>query len=264
MSEKILLLLIIKVFATKGVLLDGHCPTVPPTHYLPNNRTGKFYNDNFVVRNVPFETGHPSQLFRERNHNLKAKFSYNRNEDNFYFILFYDLKDTLNRYVRSNADVYPNDPEVLNMKMESEVCKEYEEGYAPKPFSCHNTSVDEVRLWFEGQFIFIWSCTDKSTYQHDEAVIIFGPEDIYSDNPEDFDAAIKNLKTTSQSFLHEPLMEKIEWKYLNRSDKYDPMDCPVEKNKDASLLPFMIGGVWIIVILLIVGIFVGCYKCSDG
>lgn len=185
-----------------GIMLPGSCPKAPPTQYFDSEtRT--------VVYNVPLSTNNPSYLFREINATniLKYKISFGSLEfdDRAHLVKTGEI-DKLVRNMCKGYATLNNASMTLNTTI----------GLFPKySLACFGSIQEEIRVWFIGSFVFIWTCVDSAEKRHrDEAVIICSlNESTMKSLMRDPKEATKELKVIGRKYLSDAVLEKIDFDY---------------------------------------------------
>lgn len=240
---EIFILAIASALFINCVVLPEKCPRVPPT-ILPKC-TNYSNSENYVLRNVPFLKEDRSNLFLERTNNLRVNISCD--DDLLKINSWAENQHEPFAYLRSSANVlqklekYGLGTNIFNLSGAVE---------------CDLKPVEMVWFWFDGDLIFLWSCVEFEG-QHDEAVIIIGPKDVFSENTKEFDRAMNKVKATSEKYLKEPLLNKINWKFSRRSDKLEYVGCSVKKPFDYKI-PLIVGVVWITVLAGVIVVVIWC------
>lgn len=214
----IFICLILSVCVVKGKQFHGACPEPAPTHFYPINESDS--TQYYVLRVVPYDSSAtPSYVFNNWIQNFQVIFTPSRDLNKLILEFCPDPEQSpfLCIHAVDGDFEYPTN----SFYLESDI-------YVRRgdKEDCSKTITHLSRMWIDGEFIFLWSCTDTTTSGgHGEAVMIIGPKDVLNRN--DFEKNIKSMKATSGKYLTVPLVQAIDWTYINWSDKYDRLDCPV-------------------------------------
>lgn len=233
-----LLVLILSFIATAGyaVKLAAKCPKVPDP-ISAKQLSELVFNDSPLRRlrlivGVPFSTGHTSHLFKEINFNnrnwLKLKFDLN-------LIVFYTASLANNIAMRLfygefggkfsyETTIHPNISSYKRVK-------------------CHKPIIEFGNMWWEDDFLIMWSCTEgiASANEHDEAVLVIELIDKeldlgYDESKDTYLKRLLDLNVTLRGFLKEPLLNEIDWAPEQRNSSVvfeNPWPCPVSPTKNA-------------------------------
>lgn len=190
-----------------GVILPGRCPSAPPTQPLIGE-------DNILILNgVPF--AHHSHLFQAHNISNTANLELTvGNSIHLYFDK--DSKRGIVGRFEGIPTSYPSNNDSL--KFNSTVVTIDRNTREIK--RCHDLLTEDIRVWADGHFIFIWSCEDVvGNKEHDEAVLILIIQlkddilhTIYVDeNPEVFARMMSTFNESARKYLSDSLLDKIYW-----------------------------------------------------
>lgn len=145
--------LILQLVTTSGVKLSGPCPTMPPTSRY--KRATVYY----LLAIVPFSADHPSNIFKENAVSLAFSGAFNAEPPEglkVYFIGFGIIGTFENN---KNESFFLRTIVMDGYEMET---------------LCSVPIFEEVRIWHEGPFSFLWSCVNsQSQMEHDEALLVF-------------------------------------------------------------------------------------------
>lgn len=226
------LLLFVCAIRVNGVNLPGDCPNAPSTHHIPIDCSVEE-----VIRGIPLSTNDESFVFnfKEINSTSASEFavvfaSFEEEVEislNIYFDTFVPGLQWHSKLQTQNGN------ESIILKGSAYV--QHRKG--PEELKCFKRPIETVRIWYDGQFVIIWSCVGISTKQHDEGVIIARTKN-NQQNPSDI---MKSLQTMARKYLSESIMEKIDWSptILKRNSK--PTYIKTYKCLDReSLSPFIV------------------------
>lgn len=183
-----LLLLCVLLLFVSAIRFPGGCPKVPSTHTL------KKMDPLILIYSIPFSCNKPSYLFREVNGSDIVS----------YRILFNRLESSgLYEIVKVNHLPPPqNICRSLVTKNDSSLALNSTIYIFPRTnLGCYNPFQEEIRVWFEGSFVFIWSCVEtEDLMERNEAVIICSSAEISKYSTEDLRAVAE--KYVSKELIH--------------------------------------------------------------
>lgn len=193
-----------------GVKLPGTCPQVPATHEFPRYRP---FQELILI--VPFTDPNTTNLFKYIDARNKKEYGFKILTEMgrlFAEIIEIDIKNTLlyDRYWLTNTVEYLNESDSFNIKSRISI-----ENKNSIRFNCHDIYEVNVRLWFDGEFAFIWSCRENSNLDHEEAVAVVAMHDnssiLSNHRPlKEYFKMIKRLNITMRRFIRGPLLNVIE------------------------------------------------------
>lgn len=189
MIAKVFCLLTVAVSISHGLVTHGGCPAAPATH-MPHTR-GSF---DWVL-GIPFSESTQSNLFVEVN-------PFNRGT--LVILLLSWFKVELNiesddgQCTRSAVGTATSKNDIKILKYRVSVVDKFN-------ISSEETVFEEVRMWTEGQFLFIWSCVNLAENTHDEAVLL-----IWSSRPSNRSYPnLVNLREAAGKYLEEPIINAM-------------------------------------------------------
>lgn len=199
-----------------GVKLPGSCPQVPATHKF--NTSSNFMKQELVL-SVPFTDPNTTNLFKDINTRNAKSYAISYHPE--CIDLTVRNPHPYNRYWFTNVIEYSKASESDSFNLKSRIYHEMEYSHA---LSCHELSEVNVRSWFDGEFVIIWSCRENSNIDHEEAVIlmvniIYEQRSIsYYENLNEYLEMIKRLNKTMRKLLTGPLLNKIEEKWTQEPE----------------------------------------------
>lgn len=207
----VLKVLLFVLCMANAVKLPGKCPLVPPTHSLLNH-TGS----PEIVLSIPFAPGTPTYLFRRLNETFVGVPMFGITEDNGTGALKLGNMFQEVSYVSLNATVIvgqSNESLLINGSIRVET------GRDTWPKECHRPIQEEIRVWFEDQFVILWSCVDiHETEEHDEAAVLltYFPETAqyyfrYQYERSLFNEMLLKLKPIAEKYLNQDLIDAMNW-----------------------------------------------------
>lgn len=201
MSSIVKILLLIGT--TVAMELPGKCPIVPPTHFP---KLIRHYRE--IVLGVPFSIERPSHLFKAFDSiNLLGFLSLSISENS---------PDTLRITYDDSKFVVHGNLTTYDTTNDKSLCLT---SFLTKTFTvCQGTLTEEIRMWFEGDFLIIWSCANNDTnYTHDEAVLFVVEQAdveliLYHKSPLEYRKMMQKLKVTVRKYLSDSLLlDTIDW-----------------------------------------------------
>lgn len=245
------ILIIVFSFA-RGINLQGSCPKVPPSQSIP----WRLDWSHHIIRNVPFTFDKPTHLFQDKDPKIISGFTVQFVDNSQLaesIVLAYDLteKDPSN-VVRCISDksggIYTLNTSIYKLDTSTN-------RYLPA--NCINVILEEVNVWFDKDFLFLYSCTNLTNGSHDVAVIILDLEDEfynYYSNRSMTEGRLRNLTTFAKKYLSRQLLEKIDWSYPEYTPAtrpyLDPFQCPSHKNRAISYIFILV----FILLLTVIGL----------
>lgn len=148
-----------------GVIFHGGCPVRPPTHSLksPSNLSSieSFYD---VIFNIPHSAINVSYLFKVpllawNTINFIGGVSNHKN-------LTLNLTPTHSKGNSFNVQsVVEYSDQIIQIRTTV--------NFKTKPMSCIKPIREEIRIWYDSRYLFIWSCKENAQRTHrDEALIV--------------------------------------------------------------------------------------------
>lgn len=242
MSSVLLILLVLSSVAVESVKLPGLCPKVPQAQEIPE----KFVKQNLqLIREVPFTKDQQSYYFNQIHNSYKAVISlhYNDNEDYSLTLQYENWKNGNNLQVGSSIKIV-NGSEFILLKSFM-----YTQLPDSLPLFCKHFIIDNVRIWFDGDVMFIWSCVNTTTSDHDEAVFVVVAGRKPDQEPWDILMSIKNI---SEKYLSQNLINQIDWsKKYKTLIKTDGFNCPLGINSFTTIIVFAYVGLCILIFFVI-------------
>lgn len=148
--------LTVAVCTSHGLVNQGGCPTAPPTH-TPKKR--ELFD---WVLGIPFSDRTQSNLF----------IGVNPLTDEIFGILSLSLFE-IELQIESDHSQCIRSAVGQSISGSSKQFRRYLVSFVDKyNISTKATVIEEVRIWSEGEFLFIWSCVNLSGNTHDEAVLL--------------------------------------------------------------------------------------------
>lgn len=179
-----------------GVLFNGSCPKAQGTHHslLMSISSNDFRR---VLHAVPFSVETKSYLFRKKfgvNYGLRVNFK-NYNQEEYQVKLQYSKSG---HFVKGNSKL---GGQGQSLTLKSGIYKHaFNSSIQGIRVECHQELEEQVRVWIDDDFIFIWSCQDRINGSFDEAVIVIAKE--YFPDVPGMDKKIENkLNTTARKYL---------------------------------------------------------------
>lgn len=196
----------IVVCATEAIILPGSCPDALHSHSLPEFETFS------IIYSIPFSANKSSYLFREivardikyyKIHFFQSPV-HGEHQIVKYNTIRVDTRNTCTNVARAN-----NASITLNSTISLKSPK------SSQDLECVGTIEEEVRVWFDGRYIFLWSCVDdESKEERDEAVIIGTVRDtMYPEYEVDPTKDIVELKEIASIYLSEALVNLVNLSY---------------------------------------------------
>lgn len=256
MSVRVSLILF---FATgvKGVLFNGSCPDVQGTHHsLLMSISSKDLQVAFQV--VPFSVEKKSYLFGKQSIGLKGgpRVNFKKDIQGGYQVKL--QKRNSGVFVKGNAKL---EVQGETLTFTSGIYKNASNNSKKEILvECHQELEEEVRVWIDDDFMFIWSCQDLRNGSFDEAVIIIGKEYLHLN----VQKTRSILNTTARKYLGDHMLAKINWPGFGFISTKDDYPCPDVKPIPAMLI-ICIG--FVLILLINVGVIVWFYvsaSCVSG
>lgn len=100
-----------------------------------------------------------------------------------------------------------------------------------------NSWDDEVRLWYDNEFLLFWSCKDGELF-YDEALLVIELKQVDIENLDEYKNRLFDLKTVAKKFISPQLMEYINWEPERSVTAIPESDCKIiqKENTNYSLL----------------------------
>lgn len=250
--------MVLLIGATVAIELPGKCPIVPPTHFP---RQIRHFRE--IVLGVPFSIERPSHLFKAFDSiNLLGflSLSISKNGSDTFKITYEDSKFM----VHGNLTTYDTTKDqslCLTSLMETSFTV------------CQGTIAEEIRMWFEGDFLIIWSCANNDTSNtHDEAVLfVVEPKHmaliLFHKSPMEYRKMMQKLNVTVRKYLRDSLLlDTIDWNVgiENKTGNlsYAEFQCQEVPHKSISKGPFQVLFLNLISISIFMFLAVGnsCFK----
>lgn len=189
------------VCTVSGIKLPGLCPNVPVTHDLDNMT--RIYP--YIIYRIPLMSENPSYLFRELSAPMIGKTYLSSLSLKNGTYLISEVSRGIKTTYRIHSEAIGNNNTITITSHISDV-KEL-------PLSCYPNIVEEIRIWYVGDFVFIWSCLeyDEST-GHDEALIILVNFKVLHSNHYPVQKT-QVLLNAAQGFISGKLLEKVNFSY---------------------------------------------------
>lgn len=245
------ILIIVFSFA-RGINLQGDCPKVPPSQSIP----WRLHWPHHIIRNVPFALDKPTHLFQDKDPTVISGFTVQFVDNSQLaesIVLSFDLteEDPAN-LVRSIGDQTGG-----SYTLNTSIYKLDTSRNRYLPANCFNVIVEEVKVWFDTSFLFLYSCATLKNGTHDVALMILDLKDefynFYS-NVSLTEGGLRNLTKFAQKYLSQQLFEKIDWSYSQYTPAtrpyLDPFKCPLHKSADISLIFILV----FILLLTVIGL----------
>lgn len=242
---RILVLLIALQKASPVKLPGSQCPTsVPPTH-------GKYCLEEglSLILSIAFSKDVSTHLFRE----MDVK----EIQNSHYFIVM--SSKTENRMIEdiqlsstvhyvmvySKVMSFPSGNHSQTLRSDVQV---------DKNLLCPSPIFEEVRIWCEYPYIFIWSCAEGKEEQeqaeHEEALLVLQAKNLVNSSQE-------HVRSVARHFMSENLVGLIDlnqhYEFLNELDEY-PFTCPTADGFASKI------GI-AVVIMVVIFLCLGCYSC---
>lgn len=232
----VLKLFAISVVVVHGIKLPGSCPKVPPTHNL--NIYGDYGLSLKVYVSLPFPPERPSNLFKEiKSPELRMRFQtvYIINDDYQAITRQYTIELYHGDFKYFSESIIDLDTRNETYTVQSVIIKRSDRDVSI-PSKCHKTTTENIRIWFEGCYVIIWSCEDKSETdnEHDEALLLIASQkpgklhDSYCNFTKGDASVFQDLLVAARKHLSEDLLATIDWSpdRINKSgEEYDPFAC---------------------------------------
>lgn len=200
----------------QGIRLLGGCPTTLPTDTFPYTIT--YLNEN-IIRAVSFSPETPSHLFRDIPYDLMPGYKVTMDVDELTLRFNYQTPDTI--VVASIRYDGHAQSHILNSSIYQVNASRHHELQRMK---CQPSIVEEVKLWIDEYFLFLWSCANTTHHGfHEEAVIVLDLGNkfyTFYKKPLKAEVILKRLHSSAQKYLSDPLFNQIDWS-LNEYD-FDP------------------------------------------
>lgn len=193
-----------------GVKLPGQCPQAPATHKFRNVLS--YYPE--LILGVPFTDPKTTLLFKDvRTSNVQSYYiQISRN----YTRINFEVRDPYpyETYYSESVLEYANTSESDSLYLRSHISVRYKND-STRNYNCNFISEVNVRIWFDGEFVIIWSCRDNNYIDHEEAVLMVAYHDSYNisyhGQVTEYSKMMKRLKNVAQKYLKEDLLNKIQW-----------------------------------------------------
>lgn len=179
--QQLLLLLIVLCGLTAMKLPGRHCPKVPKIHRM------SCLMGNEVLYSIPFSKDKPSHLFREMNKSaIEAKLSRLDIANTLDSLNYVQLVVQLNRTIECPALVLDNSMEKNSYRTKTDIFSRYR---ADRKLLCPISVYEDLWLWCEFPFLFLWSCVEgNSATYHEEALLVL----------QDYDDQFKTKRTQEE------------------------------------------------------------------
>lgn len=201
-------LLVMAFSAVSGIIFPGRCPKSPPTHYrdyrnMSTSAPGFSMSYEFkryeVIYSIPFFVDNTSYMFRAPSMALNTIEL--DQEPVFSAIqlvptMSCDFKiRTYANATKSNSSITINT--TLNFANDTVICA---------------AKSEEIRIWYEGIYVFVWSCVDRKDHsEHDQALIVGAVQITSKFNPTDVSKErTQEVKTLAKNYLTNDLIEFID------------------------------------------------------
>lgn len=219
----------------RGIKLPGVCPSVPPTHTrkpLLNDLVPNIYFG------LPFSEKHTSHLFKDINARTAPEFGVVLETSNImdevggFDNALIAIKLIYQRRQYSLSDVTVD---ALNQTLilKSSV---FDDPAAEETVAkwCHQTISENVRLWYDGCFVIIWSCINTPDHHHDEALLLLASVEPPHSRKTNFtyceytnSAMAHGLNQTSRKYVGDAVVDWVDWSKEPRlGPDTRPFECP--------------------------------------
>lgn len=233
----------------RSFLLPGSCPEVPATHFYTETDT-RFAS---VLFSVPFYQKIPSFLFPKVTAATRKGLSINfhtvpSTSDDTQSLTVLLSYTPMNRDIIIVTSTGVQDQNESSIELHGVV---YDAFYFP--IKCHEEITETVRLWFDADYLLIWSCVDENTVDyHEEALLI----SLAVNTRQNFYDA-RQLRSFAGQFVSQILLNQIDWTGAGDADAKLPFECPAGADSPISYEDF-----WILVVgvLLFLGLLVVIYS----
>lgn len=164
------LILLTIVSSTKALIFPGHCPEVPPTHFLPGPQNEILFHSQ-IVFGVPFDRVNASPFFTAIN--VKGAHGFTLWTDvvieNDTVLMRLEHPNQPNKPVKSVYMYATNNKERGVVETQSAVYLEGDELVE----GCTESFDQDVQLWMEKEVLIIWTCNNiTETDSHDQAAVV--------------------------------------------------------------------------------------------
>lgn len=139
-----------------------------------------------------------------------------------------------------------------------------EEEMIRSELKCLASANETLKLWFDGDFVILWSCVNNSIRSHEEAVLVMQkPQPV--NNGDTLKEALKDFWNISTKYLSGELVDIIDWetRIENRTTftgKNDQFVCPISDRESILRLCLLLGGYLIVIIIFATVFFGNCEK----
>lgn len=187
----------------------GSCPEPSPARLPENFTSEKVNSENF--RFYPL-LGIPNYMHI-------SKFFLDINIDNYKLFSLYlhvDIdRKNFGLYLKSLKKSYyhinifeqkPDDDQIFQVF--STVYFIPGQSHAVQPTNCN--SREEVRLWYDNQFLLFWSCINGELF-YDEAFLVIELKQVDGDNLDEYTNRLFDLKPIAKKYISPQLMDHINW-----------------------------------------------------
>lgn len=242
MASEILLVLmgclvLLSCRLVEGINLPGNCPKTPPSSQLDPSRLSNLTSSYDIIRIAPFSSDHPSYLFKEFNVSFIPHYQMTFITDH---VTVMQRVLCIVWHYNSNSEYPPLDIQTSIEELGDEITLNSSINYDPESRSmCYIWITEKVKLWFDGDFLFIWCCVNAVNGTHDEAVIIISMDLKYSWDLVDKYAANKYLnrvKAIARKYISDQILNTIDWSHHEliapkQYPTHDLLKCPIVENK---------------------------------
>lgn len=232
-----LILVLITRVIVLGISLPGNCPKTAPTHLMPEDSRREYH----LIRLVPCSSDTPTHMFRKISLDKISELTFNVFGYKDYIVIKYKETNEVTPNVVRSSVVLNGEWITLNSSIQIEATSEQ---FEPNP--CYPAIEEDVKLWVDGDFMFLWTCRNTTHETHDEAVMIIAVTYNYYDyyrNRSLVEGILSNLQVTARKYLSPDLLSQIDWSYHNTSHikpqdmYYDPFKCPpIQLEKDTVIV----------------------------
>lgn len=210
--------------ALSGIIFPGRCPKTPPTQYTDYRNmfpedTLNSYQRYEVIFNIPFFEDKTSYIFRAPNMALNTIILDQGNE-----LCGIQLNPSMNGdfKIRTYANSTKSNSSItikttLNSVDDTVIC---------------DARSEEIWTWYEGIYVFVWSCVDRKDQSENDQALIIGAVQITSMlNPMDVSKERnQEVRTLANKYLSSDLIKlidltNIQFEMLHLSDT-DLFACP--------------------------------------
>lgn len=184
-----------------GIKLPGLCPNVPVTHDLDN--TARIYP--YIIYRIPLMSENPSYFFRELSVPMIGKAYLRSLSLNNGTYLISEVSRGVKTTYRLHSEAVRNNNTITITSHISDVTE--------LPMLCYPNIVEEIRIWYVGDFVFIWSCVEyDGSKEHDEALIILVNFKVLHLNHYPIQKT-QVLLNAAQGYISGTLLEKVNFSY---------------------------------------------------